>query len=610
MKFLKFIITNAFVFSLAFMMSGCNDSFFNQVPNDRLTIDEVFQKRKYSEDYLATVYSYIQDESAVSYNIPWDPCSDDMDESYDRAGYNTYPMNLGNWSASSNYFNNWSSSYKGIRSATYFMQHIDQNQEMIDNGEFSRIKQYKSEARFLRAYFYYCLLRQYGPFIILGDDIIAGDLSNNDPFMNKQRNSYDECVNYICNQMDSAALNLPTTFTDQQEIDYGRATKAMCMAIKNRVLMLVASPQFNGNVNYKNVKNPDGSTLFSQSYDQSKWEKAAKSAKDIIDLGVFSLYKVYNKNGDLDPYRSCRDVFLDPWNSEAIMYRTYHDFINLNRHGSPRYYNGYESMGITQMLVDEFEMKNGKAINEIGSGYQENGFSTSDYKDPVTGWVFAPANTYMMYVNREPRFYVDVAFNGAYCLYNNQADKYRWQLYFTGADGKKGSWDFPRTGYVRIKGVSPAYNAKTGKNTTIPYLMIRYAEILLNYVEALNEYNPENPDILKYLNMIRERAGLPGIEEGLNQAKMRENIRHERRVELCEENIRYFDTRRWLIAEQTDGGPFYGMNVDAGNGFDTNTAFYQRTVFETRVFRKNYYLFPIPQSEINKNKNLVQNPGW
>ena len=129
--------------------------------------------------------------------------------------------------------------------------------------------------------------------------------------------------------------------------------------------------------------------------------------------------------------------------------------------------------------------------------------------------------------------------------------------------------------------------------------------MLLNYAEALNEYSAGNADILTSLNQVRERAGLPGIAAGKSQAEMRELIRHERRVELCGERLRYFDTRRWLIAEQVDGGPFYGMNVD-GDG----DSFYVRTPFETRVFRKEFYLFPIPQAEINKDKNIVQNPGW
>ena len=614
MKTKNIIIQATMALLIAFAVVSCNDDFFNQVPNDRITIEDVFNEKNYAERFLAGIYAYIQDESRVSY-LTLDALSDDLDQSYDRPGeiaYFMYPANLGNWNASSNYYNMWLDSYRGIRSATYFMQHIEANAEMVKNGEFSRIKQYKAEARALRAYFCFCLLRQYGPFIIPEDELAPGDLPSQDPRMTRARDPYDKCVDYICQEFDAAAEDLPLHFTEQIESDRGRVTGLFCKAIKARCLLYAASPQFNGNPAYSGLANKDGSPLFSESYDSSKWEKAAKACKEIIDLGILELYKTYYRDGKtINPYLSCRDVFLDNWNKEAIFYLTTHSD-NLHRHGTPRgYANGYESSGVTQQLVDEFQMANGKDISDPTSGYVETGFITEDYKDPETGWVFAPKNCWNMYNKREPRFYVSVAFNGSYAIYNNQKDKYQWKFYHGGTEGNT-SHDSPRTGYVRLKHVSPSYNYKAGQQGNPPFLLIRYGEVLLNYIEALNEYDPGNPDILKYINQIRERAGLPGLESGMSQEIMRQKIRHERRVELCEEWKRYFDTRRWLIAEQTDGGPFYGMNMNGGSSLTGGGAigFYQRVVFETRVFRKAYYLFPIPQSEIDKDPNIVQNPGW
>src|SRR5690606_11947217 len=144
-------------------------------------------------------------------------------------------------------------------------------------------------------------------------------------------------------------------------------------------------------------------------------------------------------------------------------------------------------------------------------------------------------------------------------------------------------------------------------------VQLRLAEVYLNYVEALNDYDPEHPDIVKYLNMIRERAGIPqyGSEDGMvpvpgGRDAMRRAIQQERRVELCFENLRYFDTHRWKIAAQTDGGEFYGMNIEA----TTSAGFHQRTVFETRQWKDKQYLWNIVQDELNKNRNLVENPGW
>ena len=605
---MKRILLYIFVFVASISTTACD--FLDQIPDDRLTLEQVFATRKNSEDYLATIYSYRIDESTVSVKNS-DACSDDMDVSYDRPDQSNYDMNkinLGNWSASSDYFNYWTTLYQGIRAATVFMQNIRGNKEMLENNETDRIEQYYNEARFLRAYFCFLLLRQYGPIVLPEDTPIAPDLEASHPLMQKMRSPYDECVDWIVSELDEAGKGLPVNFTDQLPTDYGRATRGACMAVKARLLLYAASPQFNGNPAYKDVVNPDGTHLFATEYDVNKWKRAAAAAADIIKLNRFGLYKVYySGTSTLNPFQSLRDLYLEPWNNEVIWCLTTHAEENIHRHGSPRYYNGYESVAITQSLVDEFQMWDGRDKENSSSTYpySESGFSSADFKDSKTGWVFAPKGTYNMWVNREPRFYLNVAFNGAYALYNNQGDKYKWQLNNSGNDGKAGSWDFPRSGYVRTKGVSPAYNAKTGAQVQIPWILFRYGEVLLNYAEALNECNPGHGDILTYLNQVRNRAGLPSIESGKSQEEMRKIIRHERRVELCAERLRYYDTRRWLIAEQTDAGDFYGMNMDA----DGN-AFYVRTVFETRVFRKEFYLFPIPQSEINKDKNIVQNPGW
>lgn len=543
---MKFKITLLALASAA-CLTACNDDFFDQVPDDRITIEQVFQRTSYSEKYLATVYSYILNEAHRTSPIPWDPCSDDLDVTYDREDYNSYQINLGNWSASSDYYEFWSHFYRGIRSATYFIQHIGDNQEMLNDPTRGPlvVEQYKNEARFLRAWFYYNLLRQYGPCVLLGDEVLPGDLDRDDVKMNLPRSSYDECVDYIVGELDDIIDNerLPLHFTSQADKDYGRATLVMCMGLKSRVLLLAASPQFNGNPAYANVVNNDGKHLFATERDPEKWKRAADAAKAIIDLNIFDLYKEYHTDGTLDPYMSCRNVFLENWNSEVMMVRIYNNLSSWERSASPRQFSGYESMGATQQLVDAFRMNDGSAI----TAEQEKGFSTQEYKDAKSGWVFAPAGTRNMFVNREPRFYVNICFNGAYWIGDQ---KTRIQLYYTGGSGKKGTWDYPRSGYIAIKNVSPSSNPLNNNYIKRPFLMMRYAEMLLNYVEALNEYDPGNPDIEKYLNLIRERGGLGPVQSGLSQELMREQIRLERRIELCFEQLRYFDTRRWLIAEQ------------------------------------------------------------
>ena len=495
-------------------------------------------------------------------------------------------------------FNVWPKCYKVIRKINTMLPHID---DVPDMNAFDKME-FRARCRFLRAYAYYRILQNQGPMILVGDQVY--DTNATPDYYQRERSTYDECVDYIVGELDDMIDNnrLPLHFTVQADKDYGRATLAMCMGLKSRVLLLAASDQFNGNPAYANVVNTDGKHLFSTRKDPEKWNKAAQAAKDVIDLGIFDLYKEYHTDGTLDPYLSCRNVFLENWNSEVMMVRISNELKHWERSASPRQFSGYESMGATQQLVDAFRMKDGTAITPD----KESGYSKANYSDPKSGWVFAPAGTRNMFVNREPRFYVNIGFNGAYWIGDQ---KTRIQLYYTGGSGKKGTWDFPRSGYIAIKNVSPSSNPKNGNYIKRPFVIMRYAEILLNYVEALNEYDPGNADIETYLNKIRERGGLGPVQSDLNQSQMREQIRLERRIELCFEQLRYFDTRRWLIADQTDGGPFYGMNVDAGNSF-TDEAFYEKTVFETRVFRPEFYLFPIPQSEINRDPQIVQNPGW
>lgn len=597
-----------FTLFLIFSLTACQKDFFDQVPNDRLTIEQVFQRLAPSEQYLANVYNYMKDESYLTNNAPWIGLSDEGDVTYDRPGYLTFLMNIGNWNPASGYFDNYFTDYyKGIRSATTYINNIDNNPQLEPNVKVVR----KAEARFVRAYLYFMLLRTWGPVTILGDDILPGDLLPGDPQLTLPRNTYDECVDYIAAELDLASQDLPMHFTTQANPDFGRATKVACLAIKSRLLLYAASPLVNGNTEYAGFKNSDGKQLINQQYSTQKWERAAKAAKDIVNFDILSLYKKNNSSNNFDPLLSYRDVFLDAWNSEWIFARISNNLSGWERALTPRLANGYCSTGPPQQMVDSYHMTNG--LKPI-SGYNANGTpiinSASGYSETGFSTVQGVANTSNMYANREPRFYASVNYNNAPWINISEGVKII-QTFNSGESGPAGSWDHPRSGYFIRKNISPGSNPRTSVYDKRPYVMMRYAEILLNYIEALNEYDPSNPDILKYLNQIRERAGIPQFGQGTNPlpvpspVAMKELIRQERKIELAFEHHRYFDTRRWKIAEQTDGGPFYGMNIT-----ENLPGFYKRVVFENRVFRKSYYFFPIPQTEINKNSNMVQNPYW
>ena len=598
--------------ALALLLAAASCDFLDVVPEGSPTQDDIYKTQAQAEKMLFMVYGKCPDLFHAQ-AMPDLSGGDDLISSYYGSvryfSWKSLVYATSQESPTNTYFNMWGTTsglptgnysyniYEGIRYAYNFLNNIGSVPDISE----ANLRYWSGEAHFLIAHLHQILLEYYGPIVLAREEI---DLNAPASSVNVPRSTYDECVDYIVGELDDIIDNkrLPLHFTSQADKDYGRATLAMCMGLKSRVLLLAASPQFNGNPAYAGVVNKDGKHLFATAKDPEKWKRAADAAKAIIDLGIFDLYKEYHSDGTLDPYMSCRNVFLENWNSEVMMVRISNYLKHWERSASPRQFSGYESMGATQQLVDAFRMKDGTAITPD----KESGYSKANYSDPKSGWVFAPAGTRNMFVNREPRFYVNICFNGAYWIGDQ---KTRIQLYYTGGSGKKGTWDFPRSGYIAIKNVSPSSNPKNGNYIKRPFVIMRYAEILLNYVEALNEYDPGNADIETYLNKIRERGGLGPVQSDLNQSQMREQIRLERRIELCFEQLRYFDTRRWLIADQTDGGPFYGMNVDAGNSF-TDEAFYEKTVFETRVFRPEFYLFPIPQSEINRDPQIVQNPGW
>ena len=601
---------------------SCNKDFLNQVPDDKLTIDQVFQRKDLSEEYLANIYYYLSSTFPNSTGNPWEGLSDEADITYNRPDnsyYASYQMNLGNWSAASGYYDTWSTYYKGIRSASYFMQHIGENKQILDlsNGE-QLITQYAAEARFLRAFFYFRLLIQYGPVILVPELPIAPDAQADDPTLSLPRSPFDSCVDYIAKELDLAAKDLPLSYSQQSKLDYGRATASACMAVKSRLLLYAASPLYNGNTDYSGFKNPDGTQLINQQFNKDKWKRAAQAAKAIIDLGIFHLYKETDDQGNIDPFLSCQNLFLNLFNNEWIF--SYQNANVINERGlTPRGASGYASVGPTQQMVDAFEMANGQQpilgyhadgspIINAESGYSETGFSDFQaFGDPDS------RRTFNMWVNREPRFYVNVSYAGRPWINTTSGlGILLYEPWWSGGSGGGGSWDYSRTGYLWRKNLSPNSDPKTGKYVKRPLLVYRYGEILLNYVEALNEFDPGNADVLKYLNAIRERAGVPQYGSGDDalpvpgsQTAMRDAIHHERQVELCFENRRYFDTRRWKIAEQTDGGKFYAMSTN-----ENPPEYYSRWVFETRVFLHKYYLFPIPQSAMDRDKNLVQNPGW
>lgn len=637
---------------MSFGVNSCSD-YLDQVPTDILTLEKVFETRDNSLDYLASVYTYMPDEfeqrwtasgsSSQGTSGAWVAGCDEGEYVWDFNGAQV--INNGSLTPETGFvYTFWEKWYKGIRAATVFIDNLHLCKS-LQPGDY---EQWTAEARATRAIYYYYLLRLYGPVPIIDQPISE---QTNLAGLQIPRNSVEEVVNYILTELDQAMNNgLISNIKkgDPGSVDkgLGHIDQAIAKAFKIQVRMLAASDLFNGsNTYFTTLANADGKKLFPSYTDAQKkelWAAAAKEAKEFIDKYVGNGYDLTRKytNGVLDPYLSYREAIrgyrseLTNFDAgvgvnstsavEMIWFRQRTNSSTQHYERTPKHFgqNDYVrcsgGMGASQEIVDSYFMANGlkpitgyqsdkkTPVINAASGYTEDGFSSADYLDPVTGRVLAPKGVWKAWVNREPRFYADITFDGQKWLYTGQGDVYTG-LQYNGNSGRGtgNSNDYTKTGYV-VRKSAPLGNWGESDRVCI---MLRLAQIYLDYAEALQESNPSSTDILKYLNFIRERAGIPQYGSGAGKlsvpADMRQAIRDERRVELAFETNRYFDVRRWCIAEQTENKPIHGMDINK-NGAE----FFVRTQVENRVFEKKNYFFPLPNKDININKNMVQNLGW
>lgn len=470
---------------------------------------------------------------------------------------------------------NWVSSYKTIRAATVFIVNIDRVPliEKLPDGRAAR-PAYKAEARFLRAFTYFGLIKRYGGVPLMGDKIyeLTDDLQ-------LPRNSFKECVDYIVSELDLAADSLRS----QKEINsgsYGRITKEAAMALKAKVLLYSASPLFNGG----NI-DPSNPLTGYTSYDKQRWQLAADAAKAVIDLHYYSL---------MPDFTSVFTTQNQPIaaGTENIFWRQVGNNQEVEKNNGPIGYTSAGGNGRTspsQNLVDAFPMQNGLAITADGSNYNAN--------DP--------------YKDRDPRLKATV-------FYNDQPWLNRHiELFDGGTDRPGGTVQQTKTGYYMRKfmGDFSASNSTVYSNTLHDWVYIRYAGILLDYAEAENEVQGPLAQVYQVLYDLRQRAGIDpgdngnyGLNPAMNQEQMRAAIHQERRIEMAFEQERYWDIRRWKTADSVYGQPVQGMDIQrTGNG---ELYYNVQNVFTPHFVAPQMYLYPLPYNEVVKNPAMKQNPGW
>ncbi len=541
--------------------TACQDDFLDLTPKDSYTEATVFDDPALTESFLNYAYRIMPHGFKEAGSIL--PLAGATDEAHVKGGAASYgPILLGNYNTSNlgvldvwtgagvsrtdrNYRNYWIP----IKQANEFL--LKTKTSKIDPPLLARMT---GEAKTMRAYSYFMLISYYG-----GVPLITEPFELDDNF-NVARNTYDQVMTFVISELDAAIEMLPITYPSAASS--GRITKGAAMAIKARALLYAASP----------LNNP--------SNDRAKWQKAADAAKAVIDLGIYSLYPNY------------KELFTEKGgysanNKEFIWARPFNHILEpevyLERRIYPNGSMGHGHIPPTQNMVDAYEMANGLRIEQAGSGY----------------------NAQNPYINRDPRFYATIAYDGVPFLGRTL------DTFIPGGldsfESPISSWNASESGYNLRKFITDERLVDIGAgNTNALWPWFRYGEVLLNYAEA-NYYLGNEAVAREYLNLIRSRPTvmMPAITE--TGTALFDRIVNERRVELAFEEHRFFDVRRWKIAEAA-------LSVDHTRMYITKNAQGIKT-YEIRLhlpahFYPHNYLLPIPLQEIEKNNLLVQNPGY
>lgn len=529
-------------------LGACKEDYLEVVPKDQVSDLTVWETTANADLFLSSIYNSVPD--LFNQFDPYENYSDDsMDGINATVSRTTYANSV---YTPSNGPSRWPL-YANIRSCNLFIEKVTAS-KLPDEWK----KRSLAEARFLRAFFYSQLWTYHGGVPVI-TDVLNQSTQGAEIF--RARNTSDETVKFITDECSAIAADLPIS-----ALQKGRVTRGAALTLKGWCELF------------------DASLLHNPTNDKAKWAKAAATNKQVMDLKIYDLFPNYET------------MFYEENNNniESIFARAYLGGTTLgsSREGiqGPMFVKGsqvsYGMINPTQEIVDDYLMANGLPITDQASGY-------------------IPQSPY---TNREKRFYQSIVYDGS--VWKDDIMVMKQGLGSPNQTDLTGAGSATKTGYYLRKGLNPKYTVNgINRLNSANYMFFRYAEVLLSYAEAQNEATGPDASIYTAINKVRARSDVPALKAGLNQDQMRTAIRQERRIELAFEEKRWYDLIRWKIAEVKLNGPLHGMRIaKVGNDW-IYTVILAPGGGRTFYANKNYYL-PIPQSAIDQNKKLVQNPNY
>ncbi len=630
------------------IISSCTD-YLDVVPDNIPTVDHAFADRHHAEGFLYGCYGFLPDHANPQNN----PAFFGGDEAWTMRTieqsryfyYTIWPIALGEQGTETPVADYWASTqdghdlqggtpiWTGIRDCNIFLENIHLPRDL---QEWER-DIWMAEIKTLKAYLHFWLFRMYGPIPLIKENI---PLSESE--IKLYREPVDSVLNYIVELLDEAIINLPLK-TEYMVREAGRFTKPAACALKAQVLTYAASPLFNGNTNYSDMIDNRGIQLFPQEYKIEKWQLAAEALKEAIAVCHDAGHRLFyfeqtglaeNVSEETELIMNLRGAVTERWNDEIVWGST-HNTQKIQHICVPRFTSAQSNAANTGILyspplriVEQFYTENGVPIDEDKDWQDVNWYGYRPGDEKHKRYIRQGNNTANINFNREARFYASLMFEssmhyGAGILSDASMNHFGTRA-GTGFNGI-GRLSGPVTGYLvekvisRLTGYAPGATSVTYYRYTFP--IIRLADLYLMYAEALNESQGPVDEVFEYVDLVRQRSGLNGIieswadhslipEKPNSKEGMREIIRRERMIELAFEGHRFWDLRRWLLAEEYMNKPIRGLNPF--ENIDIDKYFTVRLVTDQRTtpFEKKDYLWPIRQSVLVKNAYLIQNPGW